>query len=201
MRKIKFLSVFVSLALLLSAWPGVALAQGPLPKEPLLPVVEGKTELQMGQKSVIRVADCDPSDPSSTCFLVREAIRGSSGAKPGGVTIQSFTVTDHCAQSGYNIFGQKLWTHRQRNNVTFSGGGLVKLNWADLAGTSTFYPGWRVDSTSGPHWNPSPGTWTSNLDVWSSAQFSLVILEITWQTVTSGITYHNNGSSGTCSYY
>lgn len=194
MRKIKFLSVFVLLALLLSAWPGVALAQGPLP-----PVVEGKTELQTGQKSVIRVADCDPSDPTSTCFLVREAIRGSSRAKLGGVTTQRSTVTDYCAQSGYNIFGQKLWTHMQRNNVTFSGG-LVKLNWADLAGTGTFFPGWRVDSTSGPHWNPSPGTWTSNLYVWSNAQFSLVILETTLQTVTSGITYHNNGSYGTCSY-
>jgi hypothetical protein len=198
MRRIKFLSVFMLLVLLLSAWPGVALAQGPLP-----PVVEGKTELQMGQKSVIRVADCDPSDPNSTCFLVMEAIRTNiprkSGANPGEVTIQSVTVTDYCVRCGKNIFGQTLWTHQQRNNVTMSSG-LVKLNWADLAGTGTSFPGWQLDSTSGPHWNPPPGTWTSNLYVWSTATFKLVLQGITWQTVVSGITYHNWGSSATCIY-
>jgi hypothetical protein len=195
MRKSKPVLLFMLLMLLLSVGPGAALAQEPLP-----PIVEGKAELQMGQKSIIRLQDCDRSDPNSTCILVREAIREPSGAKLGGVTTQSVTITDHCAQSGYNIFGQRLWTHRQRNNVTFNGG-FVKLNWADLAGTGTFFPGWQVNSTSGPYWNPSLGTWTNNLYVWSNAQFSLVIRGVTLQTVTSGIIYYNNGSYGTCSYF
>lgn len=198
MRRIKFLLMFVLLVLLLSAWPGVASAQEPAP-----PVVEGKTDLQMGQKSVIRVADCDPSDPNSTCFLVMEAIRTNvprgSGANPSEATIQSTTVTDYCTKKGKNVLGQTLWTHQQRNNVTLSSG-QVRLNWADLGGTGTSFPGWQLDSTSGPYWNPAPGTWTKNLNVWSTAMFKLVVQGITWQTVVSGITYTNNGSSGRCIY-
>ncbi len=62
MRKIKFLSVFVLLALLLSAWPGVALAQGPRP-----PIVDGEEGVV-----VIVSAEKDPSQPPADWVLVRD---------------------------------------------------------------------------------------------------------------------------------
>ena len=80
LRKIKFLSVFILIALVLSIVPGAALAQGPIqdkqqrltPEEMANAVVVTSFDAprSKGQGSVYRLANCDPakSDPNVPCY-------------------------------------------------------------------------------------------------------------------------------------
>lgn len=183
-------------------------AMGPETASAEKPIAPDKARyiVPLGQTREIRLRDCDETtDPSVACTmtLIAQGDRRHRAGHGGEPSIQlNGTWTDICRREWRNYVGNLLAVHQQNANVTFDDWyGQVKLNWMNLGGTGTSFPGWAVDYTTGPTSSSPIGSWTSNLNVSSQAQFSLTLFGVRLDTIVSAISYNATASGGSCSYY
>lgn len=174
MPKVKFVSVIVVVALVLSIGISIVQAQGSgTEKQQLTPeqmanaigVASPKDARSGGPGTIYRLASCDPKDEEAPCYF---AVTGSSSITKGEqattLSPMSSGATIVCGMNMYNYLGQWIAVLQQNVNVTFWGtyGRVpVTLNWGDLRGTKTVGLMYSWNGLTGPTPNPSWGTRTS----------------------------------------